>query len=170
MIAVPAMEQSLRLGIGEAHRRYSRPVNFREGWRGHLWQGRFASFPMDETYLYAATRYVELNPVRAKLVSDPTEYRRSSARAHASGKDDVLVKVQPLLDRFGDWQEFLASGLSEEETEQVRAHERMGRPLASPAFVDRLERLLRRVLKPHKRGPKPGRKRGGTRRASKGPD
>jgi putative transposase len=41
-------EASLRAGIGEAHRRCSRAVNFRQGWRGHLWQGRFASFVMDE--------------------------------------------------------------------------------------------------------------------------
>ena len=69
-VAVPATEQALRLGTEEAHRRYSRHVNFREGWRGHLWQGRFASFPMDEAYLHAARRYVELSPVRARLVSD----------------------------------------------------------------------------------------------------
>ena len=68
LIAVPKSEDSLRRGIGEAHRRYTRRVNFREGWRGHLWQGRFASFVLDEDYLLAATRYVELNPVRARLV------------------------------------------------------------------------------------------------------
>ena len=51
--------------IGEAHRRYTRRINFREGWRGHLWQGRFSSFIMDEMYLLACTRYVELNPARA---------------------------------------------------------------------------------------------------------
>ena len=50
------------MGIGEAHRRYTRMINFREGWRGHLWQGRLASFVLDEEYLLAATRYVELNP------------------------------------------------------------------------------------------------------------
>jgi len=155
LVCVPATEQSLRLGIGEAHRRYSRHVNFREGWRGHLWQSRFASFPMDDTHLYAATRYVELNPVRAKLVSDPTEYRWSSARAHMKGQDDELVKVQPLLDRFGEWSELLASGLSKEGGEVIRSHERTGRPLGPPAFVDRLERLLRRTLKPQRRGPKP---------------
>ena len=44
LIAVPQSEDSLRRAIGEAHRRYTRGVNFREGWRGHLWQGRFASF------------------------------------------------------------------------------------------------------------------------------
>jgi len=49
MIAVPQDEDGLRLAVGEAHRRYTREINFREGWRGHLWQGRFASFPMDES-------------------------------------------------------------------------------------------------------------------------
>ena len=67
LIVVPESEDGLRRGIGEAHRRYSRRINFREGWRGHLWQGRFASFPMDERHLMLAVRYVELNPVRAKL-------------------------------------------------------------------------------------------------------
>jgi len=45
---------------------------------------------MDEAHLYAATRYVELNPVRAGLVSNPTEYRWSSAGAHVKGQDDGL--------------------------------------------------------------------------------
>ena len=45
LVAVPETPESLRAAIGEAHRRYSRRVNSREGWRGHLWQGRFASFP-----------------------------------------------------------------------------------------------------------------------------
>ena len=108
---------------------------------------------MDDAYLYAAKRDVELNPVRAKLVPDPTDHRWGSVRAHVTAQDDVLVKVQPLLDRFGDWPAFLASGLSEEETEQFRSHERTCRPLGTLAFVDRLERLLRRVLRPQKRGP-----------------
>ena len=68
LIAVPKTEDGLRRAIGEAHRRYTRRINFREQWRGYLWQGRFASFIMDEPYLLAAARYVELNPVRAKLV------------------------------------------------------------------------------------------------------
>jgi putative transposase len=69
-IAVPQTENSLKLAIGDAHRRYTRHVNFRENWRGHLWQGRFASYLMDEKYLLAAARYIELNPVRAKLAAD----------------------------------------------------------------------------------------------------
>ena len=84
LIAVPQSADGLRRAIGEAHRRYSRMVNLREGWRGHLWQGRFASFVLDETYLLMAARYVELNPVRAGLVNTPRQYRRSSAAAQAS--------------------------------------------------------------------------------------
>ena len=58
------------------HRRGTSPVhaaiNFREGLRGHLWQGRFASFVMDEDHLLTAARHVELNPVRAGLVQAPS--------------------------------------------------------------------------------------------------
>jgi len=39
----------LRQAIGEAHRRYTRRGNFRKGWRGHLWQGRFALFALDKS-------------------------------------------------------------------------------------------------------------------------
>lgn len=47
LIAVPSTKDGLRWAIGEAHRRYTRRINFRETWRGYLWQGRFASFVMD---------------------------------------------------------------------------------------------------------------------------
>ena len=107
LIAVPQTEDGLRRAIGEAHRRYTRRINFREKWRGYLWQGRFASFVMDEPYLLAAARYVELNPVRANLVADADEWPWSSARAHLSGRDDRLVKVAPMLAMVGDWRGFL---------------------------------------------------------------
>ena len=84
LIAVPQSADGLRRAVGEAHRRYTRSVNFREGWRGHLWQGRFASFVLDERYLLTAARYVELNPVRAGLISAPSRYPWSSAAAHAA--------------------------------------------------------------------------------------
>ncbi|MEO5349720.1 MAG: hypothetical protein H7836_08750, partial [Magnetococcus sp. YQC-3] len=47
--------------------------------RQFLWQERFASFPMDEAHLYVAARYVELNPVRARLIEAPADYPWSSA-------------------------------------------------------------------------------------------
>jgi putative transposase len=154
LIAAPASEDGLRLAIGEAHRRYTRRVNFRQGWRGHLWQGRFASFVMDEGHLLAAARYVELNPVRANLAATPSEYRWSSARAHLKGKDDALVRVGPLLAMAGNWRRLLASAVSEEELQTFREHERTGRVLGDEEFERRLEKKLGRVLRRQKPGPK----------------
>ena len=59
LIAVPQIPEGLFPSIGKAHRRYTRHVNFREWWRGYLWQGRFASFVMDERHCLCAARYIE---------------------------------------------------------------------------------------------------------------
>jgi len=152
LIAVPASEEGLRRAVGEAHRRYTRRINFRKKWRGYLWQGRFASFVMEETYLLAAARYVEWNPLRAGLVEKAAEWRWSSARAHLSGEDDRLVKVAPLLAMVGNWQALLDSALPEEQLNELRGHGRTGRPLGDGAFFERLEALVGRVLRPQKGG------------------
>jgi len=78
-----------------------------EGWRGHLWQGRFASFVMEEAYLRSAVRYVEMNPVRARLVREPGRYRWSSAKAHLTARMNGLVKVSPLPEAVWDWRKVL---------------------------------------------------------------
>jgi putative transposase len=155
LILVPRDADGLRGALADAHRRYSREVNFREGWRGYLWQGRFASFPMDDNYLLASARYVELNPVRARLVERARDWRWSSARAHLKGKDDELVRVSPLLERVGDWKDFLGEGLDGAAREAIRASERTGRPLGTPGFIRKLEKRLDRVLARRKPGPKP---------------
>ena len=155
LVLVPKDPDGLKAALGEAHRRYTRRINFREGWRGHLWQERFHSFPMDEQYLMAAARYVELNPVRARLVKRPRAWRWSSARAHLAGKDDSLVQAAPLLERIPDWTAFLAGGMEADDLEQIRKHSRTGRPLGSDRFIARLERRLGRTLAPQKPGPKP---------------
>lgn len=153
LITVPESEEGLARAIGEAHRRYTRRINFREKWRGHLWQERFSSFPMDENYLLAAARYVEMNPVAAGIVEFPDEYQWSSARAHLQAQDDKLVKVEPLLSIVGNWGNFLRLS-SEEEMTTFRKHERSGRPLGEEVFVDHIEVLLARTLRPQKPGPK----------------
>src|SRR5689334_22617334 len=55
LIAVPTDPAGLRRAFSVAHRRFTARINRREGWKGCLWQGRFASFPMDDRHLYAAT-------------------------------------------------------------------------------------------------------------------
>ena len=91
MIAVPGSREALRKCFGAAHRKYALLINKREDWRGHLWQERFSSFIMDYPHLVMASRYIEMNPVRASLVDDPAKWPWSSAAAHLSGCDDRLV-------------------------------------------------------------------------------
>jgi putative transposase len=160
LIVVPRDEDGLRAAIADAHRRYTRMVNFREGWRGHLWQERFASFPMDDRHLLAAARYIELNPVRARLVKRPEAYRWSSARSHLTGKADDLVDPKAFLSRVPDWRGFLASGMTDDEARGIRAHEKTGRPLGDERFLTRLERLLKRTFRLQRTGPRVTRKMG----------
>ena len=155
LVAVPQTEDGLQRAIGEAHRRYTRHINFRENWRGHLWQERFASYPMGENYLLAAARYIELNPVRARMVEKPGSYRWSSAAAHMSGHDDILVRVDPLLGLIENWGDFLSGDMEKEDMERLRLHERTGRPLGDDIFMERLEGMAGRIL----RKQKPGRKK-----------
>lgn len=107
---------------------------------------------MDEPCLLASARYVELNPVRAGLVASADEWSWSSARAHLSGRDDCLVNVAPLLAMVADWRALINSGLGEEELGEFGEHSRTGRPLGSKAFVERLQHLVGRMLRPQKAG------------------
>jgi len=152
LVAVPSKEDSLRLAIGEAHRRYSVAINTRKKWRGHLWQERFFSFPMDDRYLLTAARYIEQNPVKAKLVKRPQDWKWSSAIAHLSSMDDQLVTVKPMLEMVDDWREFLEEGSDSAELEVIRKHSRTGRPLGSREFTEQLEQQLNRPLTKRKPG------------------
>jgi len=109
---------------------------------------------MDERYLLAAARYIELNPVRARMVARPEDYCWSSTRAHLSGRDDDLVAVAPLLRLVGNWKAFVSSGIAEEDMESIRRHERTGRPLGNDDFIVRIERAINRILGKQKPGPK----------------
>ncbi len=61
-------------------------------WFGHLFQGRYRSLPIEtEAYLMDCGRYIERNPVRAKLVADPKDWPYSSYRVYGYGAEDVLV-------------------------------------------------------------------------------
>ena len=154
LIVVPATTESLRRGLGDTHRRYTRAINFREGWRGYLWQGRFASVLLDEPYVYAAVRYVERNPVAARLVERPEDYPWSSARSHVTGADDPVLSPCFLTTQIHDWAAFLAApegGV----TARLEHHSRTGRPLGDTAFLQQLEQLTGRQLTKRKPGRKP---------------
>jgi len=155
IVAVPQYPQSLAKLLGVAHHRYARRVNAMHDWRGHLWQERFYSFVMDEAHLLAAVRYVELNPVRAGLCTRPENWRWSSVRAHLYNKPDLLTNTTPMLERVSDWRSYLAEDVDLDSNENLRRHSRTGRPAGAEAFIDKLEALCGRRLRPRKPGPKP---------------
>ena len=96
LILTPTAGDGLRAALADAHRRYSRRINFAHGWTGFLFQGRFASYPMDPAHLMTAIRYVELNPVKAKLVRRAEDWPWSSARAHVTGRHDGLIDLSAM--------------------------------------------------------------------------
>ena len=116
-VVVPRQERSLPRTFGEVHRRYTRRVNFREGWRGHLWQERFHSYPMDERHLLAAVRYVERNPVDAGLVQREEDWEWSSARYLLGiNAADRLVRERSSFGLVNDWREYLTDAEGPDNT------------------------------------------------------
>jgi putative transposase len=154
---VPAAEGSLALCFGTAHKRYSRMVNFRSGWRGFLFQGRFGSSPMDPAHTYHALRYILRNPVRAGMVRVPWRYEWSSAAYHVGEtKTDVLASADEGIEKMvGNWRTFLAEPDADEYLCRIRRESLSGRPLGDDAFITGLENALKRNFR---RG-RPGRPR-----------
>jgi putative transposase len=156
LILVPRGEEGFAGATGEAHRRYTNFINTRSGFRGHLFQNRFGSVPMDEAHLVTAARYVSLNPVRARLVERAEDWPWSSVRAHLKGEDDGLVSVKPLLERVGDFARLLAPDERDADRfSALRKLEKTGRPLAAEDFVRDLENRLGRPVARRAQGRKP---------------
>jgi len=77
-------------------RRYVRYFNYEYLRSGTLWEGCYKScLVQNERYLLEVYRYIELNPVRAKMVTEPEEYRWSSYAANAGGKPSSLCTPHP---------------------------------------------------------------------------
>lgn len=160
LILTPSSADGLRAALSEAHRLYSRRINFAHGWTGYLFQGRFASYPMDEAHLLTAIRYVELNPVKAKLVSRAEDWPWSSTRAHITGQGDGLTDLAAMAGVHRNWRSMLRRGLEAGDLDPaaeaaIEAHERTGRPWGSAEFVEALERRTGRQLARQKPGRKP---------------
>jgi len=155
VVGRPEKETSLAKALGRTHWRYTQYVNRLHGRSGHLWQNRFYSCALDETHLWAALKYVERNPVRAKLVRKPGRYPWSSAAAH-TGVDDTagLLDLEQWYSMVSEseWRETLVEAEEEEMVSALRAKTHTGRPLGSDSFLSKLERALGRRLRALPRG------------------
>ncbi len=127
--------------------------NAQQSSTGHVWQGRFYSCPLDESHLWKALRYVELNPVRAGMVARAEMWRWSSAAAHCGGSDlGPMLEMERWSKRWtaAEWQKFIGDAESVADVGALRHSTHTGRPLGSQHFVEALEELTSRPLAPRK--------------------
>ena len=102
---------------------------------------------VDTTRVAQIARYIELNPVRAGLVSLGQDYRWSSARSHCLGIEDPLLAPERIIEApSGDWTTWLAQGTDTEKLDEIRRNTRTGRPTGSDSFVEKLQTTLERRL------------------------
>ncbi len=154
LIAYPENADSLSRALAVAHMNYAQYLHRKSGLVGHLWQGRFYSCALDEDHLLRAARYVEMNPVRAKLVAKPEEWEWSSARHHLGLDSSTLLETShwPDEDTLAEWPSMLTAQDSEGAVEQLRRATYTGRPLGSEEWIDMLETKTGRRLRPGKPG------------------
>ncbi|MEW6375229.1 MAG: transposase [Thermodesulfobacteriota bacterium] len=119
--------------------RYAHYFRRRYRYWGHLWQGRFKSLLIErDSYLIACGRYVEMNPVRAKIINDPKDYPWSTYQFYAYGKRDDIVDIDPLYQELGksEKEKQLSYRLTYYEESKPNLNVRF---LGSSSFINRME-------------------------------
>ena len=142
-------------------RRYVPYINHTYGTSGTIWEGRFkASLIHDEHYLLTCMRYIELNPVRANMVKNPSQYRWSSYRCNAQGKENTLVKPhllytqlgRTLKDRLEAYKALFRDHIDDEDLVDIRAALQTGTPLGNDHFKGKIEKKLKMKVGQDRRG------------------
>jgi putative transposase len=154
-VAIPSSKDSFERALQPVHSQYAQRVNRMRGIAGHLWQGRYHACALDAGHFLNAVRYVERNPVAARLVQRAEDYRWSSAAAHCGLRDDRLLEpasASDVLAAIADWPEWLAMGVPDECRKLLRRNLRLGLPCGSEKFVEELEKLAGRDLRYHSWG------------------
>jgi putative transposase len=131
---------------------------------GHVWQGRFKSpVIQDDMHLLVVLRYIEANPLRARMVVDPADYRWSSFQHHGIGRDEPLLNSFPEWEELGrtdaerrrHWRVRVRAVQDELELDAVRRSLRSGRPLGAVDWTERMAERLGIDLNPRPRGRPP---------------
>jgi len=157
LLATPETAQGIPRMMQAVGRRYVRLYNQKQARTGTLWEGRYKSTIIQaERYLLACMVYIDLNPVRGGLVSDPRAYPWSSHGHYVGLRQDKLVTPHPLYWELGNtpfardaaYAELVASGLSARQTQQLSQSALKGWALGEPDYVADLQRrTARRVTK-----------------------
>jgi len=146
LVVVPQEAKALVQVFKPLHMRYAQLINRERRWTGHLWQGRFFSCPLDESYLWTAIKYVESNPVRAKLVKYAEEYKWSSALTHCNNQTASLLSPDfPVADAPANWTEWLREKEDVQEIGLLRRNTEKGLPCGSEKFIKKISKLIKRI-------------------------
>ncbi len=133
--------------------RYVHYFNRRYHRTGTLWEGRFRSALVEsQSYFLQCSRYIDLNPVRANMVTDAAEYEWSSFRCLAHGAPDALVRLHAeylnlgmtAIERQAAYLEFCAPTVTPRERDAIRRAARSNAVFGSDTFAERLEASLQR--------------------------
>ncbi len=150
-IVIPQRRESLARVFNVMNMRYAQYWNRKKENVGHLWQGRYFSCLLSSGHLYKAVRYVENNPVRAKMVVRPWEYIWSSCRTRMGKEKNALIKLSSEIDVLGiyerakSWKDYLMEN-DQFFDEDIRLKTSKGLPVGSRIFIESLERKLKRNL------------------------
>ena len=166
LVAIPRRPDSLAVALGRTHFRYAQYVNRLHRRSGHLFQDRFYSCALDEKHAVAVLRYVEQNPVRAKMTRAPWSYEWSSASAHVGGADPSgLLNLGGWVKEWPaeEWRKMLGEPVKKPLLDAIRHSTMRGRPLGSDSFLSKVEKLVGRRVRALPWGRPPGiqKKRGG---------
>lgn len=153
MLISPRIPNGLSKLMQTFGRNYAKTFNHRHGRTGTLWEGRFDSHLVDnDSYLLACYRYIELNPVRARIVEAPGDFRWSSHRGNTGRVFDPLLTPHPLYEelhtdlrqRFSCYQRLFDRPLPEETVDAFRSHLKQRAALGSERFRKMTEEKLKR--------------------------
>lgn len=158
-VLVPPDPTSLDKVMRPVTMRHAQRLNRARETTGVVWQGRYFSSVLGGSYLWNTIRYVERNPVRARLIDRAENYEWSSAAPHCGLRADELLTSndwqQQLRASIPDWSAWLAVRDPEDFVESVRQNSAKGLPCGPPEFIDELERTSGRRLRPGRRGRPP---------------
>jgi putative transposase len=156
LIVVPQEENSLAKAIGETHKRYTRKINFEQNTKGYLFQGRFFSSALDESYFYNCLKYVEQNPVKANIVSNAWDYKYSSTRIRMELEKDKLnlLSNHEWIPSINEYQDYITKSPKSENINFIEEKTRTGRPCGDDKFYEHIKKHLGKDYKPKKPGPK----------------
>lgn len=161
LLLTPAAKGAVAALMQDLGRSYVRVINAIHGRTGTLWQGRFKSSVVDsERYFLACQRYIEMNPVRAGIVSHPNEYAWSSYAHYANGAIKPFITEHDCFARLGTTSEGRAAayrglfvqGMSSTELQAIRLAANSSAALGEEGFIERLSVSVGRNIGPRRRG------------------